>query len=283
MKFYRAANSAASRILETFKTGDLPRALAPVFIHRRDNVPCRAWSWSNQLLAALAGHSDARGYRQWQDVGRHVRKGEKSFAILAPVTRKRTATDPDTGDEQEVTFVAGFTSAAVFGLSQTEGEPLPGPDPHVTRWLESLPLRDVAESWGLSVDTFNGAGARYAGFYKHGVAIALGVENLATWAHELVHAADDKCGTITKLPGQQPDNEIVAELGGATLLQILGHSVDADTGGAWEYISTYASRAKLEPIAACQKVLQRTCDAIALILDTAEKLQAENAGSLANA
>ena len=82
MQFYRKAESAASRILEAFRTGNLPQALAPIFIRRKDNVPCRAWSWSNQLLTALAGHSDARGYRQWQEVGRHVKKGEKSFHIL---------------------------------------------------------------------------------------------------------------------------------------------------------------------------------------------------------
>ena len=31
----------------------------------------RRWSWRNQLLTALSGYHDARGYRQWQEVGRH--------------------------------------------------------------------------------------------------------------------------------------------------------------------------------------------------------------------
>ena len=64
MQFYRKAESAATRILEAFRTGNLPEALAPIFIRRKDNLPCREWSWSNQLLVALSGHSDARGYRQ---------------------------------------------------------------------------------------------------------------------------------------------------------------------------------------------------------------------------
>ena len=76
----------------------------------------------------------------------------------------------------------------------------------------------MAKQWGLSVDAFNGQTASYLGYYRHGQAIALGVENWATWSHELVHAADYRAGTITKAPGQQPDNEIVAELGGAVLL-----------------------------------------------------------------
>ena len=140
-RFYRKAEEAASRIVEAFRAGNLPKALAPVFVRRRDDVPCRAWSWSNQLLTALSGHSDARGYRQWQAVGRHVKKGEKAFHILCPCVGKKTDVDPGTGQEKERTWIYGFTSAPVFGLSQTDGDPLPGPDPAVARWLESLPSR----------------------------------------------------------------------------------------------------------------------------------------------
>ena len=54
-KFYGKAEAAARTIVEAFQSGDLPKALAPIFVKRRDNVPCRQWSWSNQLLTALAG------------------------------------------------------------------------------------------------------------------------------------------------------------------------------------------------------------------------------------
>ena len=267
------AESAANRILEAFQSGNLPKALAPVFIRRKDNVPCRSWSWSNQLLTALAGHSDARSYRDWQAVGRQVKKGEKAFHILEPCPRTFTKRDKETGEETKVTVVKGFKAGPRFGLEQTEGEPLPGPDPKVAAWLENLPLRDVAESWGLTVDAFNGDRARYLGYYRHGQAIALGVENLSTWAHELCHAADDRAGTITKAHGQQPDNEIVAELGGAILLEVLGHHIESDRGGAWGYIGQYATKAKVDPIVACQRLLNRVCSAVALILDTADELQ----------
>ena len=50
-RFFRQAESAAARILEAFQAGNLPKALAPMFVRRKDNVPCRAWSWSNQFLA----------------------------------------------------------------------------------------------------------------------------------------------------------------------------------------------------------------------------------------
>ena len=267
------AEAAASRILGAFLSGNLPQALAPIFIHRRDNVPCRNWSWSNQLLTALAGHSDARSYRDWQKIGRQVKKGEKSFHILEPCPQAFTKRDKDTGEETKVTIVKGFKAGPRFGVEQTEGEPLPGPDPKIASWLENLPLVEVAKKWGLSVDAYNGKSAGYLGYYRHGQAIALGVENWATWAHELVHAADDQAGTITKAHGQQPDNEIVAELGGAVLLEVLGHEADSDRGGAWQYIQSYAAKAKLDPVAACQRLLNRVCASVALILDTADELR----------
>ena len=44
--------------------GQPPAALAPIFIRRKDDSPCRSWSWMNQLIVALHGHSEACGYRQ---------------------------------------------------------------------------------------------------------------------------------------------------------------------------------------------------------------------------
>ena len=271
-KFYGKAEQAARTIVEAFELGNLPKALAPIFIRRKDNVPCRQWSWSNQLLTALAGFSDARGFRQWEAVGRHVKKGERSFPILAPLTRKIEATDPESGGKRDRIAVYGFKHVCVFGLAQTEGDELPAGDPEANRWIERLPLLDVARDWGLTVGTYNGQNTGAKGWYKHGQAIALGVENLSTWSHEMIHAADDRLGSLTER-GQHWRSEVVAELGGAILLECLGHESDADRGGCWEYVKAYAKDAEIEPVSACQRVLKRTCDAVALILETAEQLQ----------
>ena len=219
-RFHGKAKDAADRIIGAFRSGTLPKALAPIFINRPDeDTPWRKWSWSNQLLTALAGYSDARGFRQWQSVGRNVRKGQKSFQILAPLTKKVERT----------------------------------------------------EHWGLSVEAFQGGEGRPQGGYRRGQAIAVGVENLTTWAHELCHAADFKTGGLTEL-GQHWRSETVAELGASILLECLGHPIDADRGGCWRYVKAYADAAEIEPIKACQRVLGRTCDAVALILDTAAEL-----------
>jgi hypothetical protein len=280
-RFYGKAETAATEILNAFRNPQgLPSALAPIFIRRKDNIPCRQWSWSNQLLVAIRGYSDARGFRQWNEIGRFVRKGEHGFPILVPLTKRVEQADKESGEKSDRFMVYGFKHAIVFGASQTDGEPLPPPDADVAEWIGRLPLLDVARDWGLSVEAYSGRYGQALGKYVHGQAIALGVQNLATWSHEMIHAADDRLGKLTER-GQHWRSETVAELGGAVLLTCLGLEHDADVGGCWEYVSAYARDAGLEPLVACQRALKRTCDAVALILDTAETLQA--AESLASA
>lgn len=272
-KFHGRAEECAQAILAAFEYPNaLPGALAPIFINRKElDIPCRRWSFANQLLAAIFGQGDARGYRQWQEVGRHVRKGGHGFPILVPVKRTITVKDDD-GTEKKISIVKGFTSTIVFGIHMTEGDPLPEPDPSIVAWLNGLPYVEVAKTWGLSVEAYNGKGARGLGRYSPaGQAIALGVQNLSTWAHELIHAADDRLGNLQER-GQHWRAEIVAELGGAILLTIAGETVEADLGGCWRYVTSYAADSGKDTASACISVLNRTCQAVALVLDSAEAI-----------
>lgn len=261
---------AASKLIERFERGDLPAKLAPIFLTHADDIPCRRWSWSNQVLTALAGYDDARSYLDWQKAGRQVKKGERAFYIFEPIKRQITSTDETSGEESKRMICTGFTVGARFGYEQTEGEELPA-RARDREFIDALPLVNVARDWGLDVRTYNAERSNAAGWYG-GSAIGLGVENLATWAHEMVHAADDRNGTLTKAPGQQPDNEIVAELGGATLLTLIGKPVDADLGGCFEYVKHYVDKidGKLDRV--CMKLIERIGRAVALILSTADAL-----------
>ena len=73
--------------------------------------------------------------------------------------------------------------------------------------------------------------------------------------------------------GQHWRSETVAELGGAVLLRVLGHEEEADLGGCWEYVRQYAAHDGIEVIDACGRVLERSCQAVALILDATETLR----------
>jgi hypothetical protein len=72
--------------------------------------------------------------------------------------------------------------------------------------------------------------------------------------------------------GQHWRSETVAELGGAVLLEILGLGQDADLGGCFGYIQSYAQKEGIGVTEGCMKVLERTCAAVGLILDTAEQM-----------
>ena len=156
VKYYGRAEEMAQRIVETFKTGDLPEILSPIFLRFNYDIPCRKWSWSNQLLVALAGFNDARTLKQWNEVGRYICKGQKSFAIFSPCTRK---VEDKNGEKKTVLF--GFRCTPVFGIGQTEvvdseeWEKSNEGQKKVEECLDTLPLVNVDRHLGLTVNSYN--------------------------------------------------------------------------------------------------------------------------------
>jgi len=67
------------------------------------------------------------GFRAWQKLGRHVKKGEHGIAIMAPVVYRKKAQEnsEDKDRDAEREMIATFKAAYVFDISQTEGKPLP--------------------------------------------------------------------------------------------------------------------------------------------------------------
>jgi len=279
MKYYGKSKEVTEGIINLFKSGDIPNKLANIFINMGGNRPVDSWSWSNRLNVAMRGTDDARGFKQWLTVGRKVSKGAKALYILAPLFFKKTETADD-GTTSTYNIPYAFKSIPVFAIESTEicdeaKWEAASNETEKGEFINNLPLVDVAKTWGLNVDVFNGNNSPYAGYYLPGQKIALGVENLSTWAHELVHAADDKTGNIKLGRGQDPDNEIVAELGGAVLLTILGHDTAADLGGCYKYIEHY-SKGK-DPAAKALSLVDRLCKAVNLILETAHNFNLEPA------
>src|SRR5437867_9501056 len=117
------ADAALAEILTMFESGSMPEAIVQTRIARaRHDRPMCEWSLGNQLLAFFHSTEDARGYRQWQATGRHVKKGARAFGILGPVTVKRAETNPETGEETERRAVVGFKALPVFRIEDTDGE-----------------------------------------------------------------------------------------------------------------------------------------------------------------
>lgn len=265
------ATEAAAKILEAFESGTVPQALSHVFLATPSVPgprPSDRWSWGNRMLAVIQGHIDSRGFKQWKNAGRSVAKGERARYILGPMTVK---VDDETEPTGKRTIIVGFRGIPVFGLDQTNGPELEGETDPV-EFIESLPVIEVARAWGVKVRAQGGTNGS-AGSTDGKSVIHLAVENLSTWAHELVHVADARNVGSLK-PGQHLDQEVVAELGGAVLLECLGMEREADRGGAWEYVKHYAGDDKAA-IRACNELLTRTCEAVALILETADAVAAK--------
>lgn len=264
----------------------LPAPLAQVFV--LDDAPHSGqWSPMNRFIVALHGHREAMGFQQWKAHGRFVKKGEKSFYILAPMTfnkvieRKEESTDQTA--TEIITIVSGFRGVPVFGLDQTEGKPYPMPDPS---FLDKLPFADVAAKWNLKLSIYSGERASALGFYSPRESlISMGVENAATFCHELIHAADDRLGALvlqkyTSSKTAKRDAEIVAELGGAVLLAAIGMENEADLGGCYEYLKFQAkTESPAEVKTAVFRVLDRTLRAVALVVDTAREIEGTLAGT----
>ena len=272
---HEAADQALADVLELFEDPDqLPAAIATTLIFRQmTDAPMCGWSLCNQLLVLLAGTSDARGFRQWQDVGRHVKKGSKAFRILAPRTRKIHETDPETGERERVVTV-GFVGVPVFRVEDTEGALLEQPDYQPPAFP---PLVDVAERLGVSVRWAPGAAkTRYGsrlvsdcfGFYRPASdSVTLLSHDERVFFHELAHAAHQRVlatrGASLK-GGQVPSQEVVAEVVAAVLCRLYG--LDGYLSSARDYVESYsertgAARAAFRVLGDVQAVLDLILDA----------------------
>jgi hypothetical protein len=279
MKYYGQAQGVAEQVIQRFKEGSVSQPLADIFIKNSPGSPSSFWSYRNRLIMHLIGQTyDARGFKQWLEAGRKVKKGTKAFHILAPVMAKVEVED-EQGAKVLISRLVGFKSVAVHPIHDTEvfDEELwaksSTPEDGVRKFLDELPLREVAKAWGIELAAYSGREKAAKGWYDRGGVIGLGVKNLSTWTHELIHAAEDKLGVLPKgLRGMERQQaEVVAELGGAVLLIMMGYEVEADTGGAWKYIYSWADKDEDKAISMCLDVLGRVCEAINLVMETAAK------------
>jgi len=206
----------------------------------------------------LSGTQDARGYRQWKQVGRYVRKGGKAIYILVPRISKTI--DSQTGEEE--TMLKGFICRPVFRVEDTDGDPLE----YDQIELPDFPLIEKAREWGITVKAIPG-NYRYWGCYSLiRNEISLATEEEAVFFHELAHAAHDRIKGGLK-GGQEPLQEIVAELSAQALCRMVGKRSRDTAGNSYKYIERYADKISLSPHLACIKVLSETEKVLNLILE----------------
>jgi antirestriction protein ArdC len=153
----------------------------------------RKYSWTNVLLihSQFPHATRVGGFHFWLKLGRHVRKGEKGIAVLAPmVGRKRTSGDEELA-EDERTRVYGFKSCHVFDVSQTDGAELAefatvkgDPQEYLPRLIQFVASQNIALEYDLAIAPAKGMSS--------GGKITLlpdlsPAETLAVLAHEAAH------------------------------------------------------------------------------------------------
>lgn len=238
------AQEAINDLLRMFETQDMPEAVAHTVIRRfSDDVdtPSAKWSLSNQLLMLMAGTEDARGFNQWKEVGRSVKKGAKAFRILAPRVVSKVDRDPTTGEEVKAQVCVGFLAVPVFRFEDTEGAEIP----HHDYTPPALPpLAGAAAALGVKL-TYGPFTKDFFGYYRPGE-IHLCSEDATVFFHELAHAAHKRPKAAS---GQDPAREIVAEFVAAVLARLYGFK--GYERPAHDYICHYA-RGKAPTVAVVQ-------------------------------
>lgn len=247
-------------ILEKFRTKEVPQAIAYSMFPIPD-IPAQNWSLLNRTIMFFAGTMDARGYRQWEQAGRHVKKGAKAFHILVP--RFRKIQDEESGEEKQV--LSGFLTGPVFRYEDTDGKPLE----HEKIELPRLPLIEKAEEWGISIKAIPGNYQYYGYYSSKRQEIALATKEECVFFHELAHCAHEKVKGSLK-GGQDAMQEIVAELSAQALCRITGKKAQDTLGNSYQYIESYAEKLDMNPYNACVKVLSETEKVLKLILETKE-------------
>lgn len=231
----KTIDKTIDKVIEMFSSSDAIPSVTRTYIQSKlGDLPSRKWSFGNQWLMALANTNDARGFNQWKEVGRRVKKDSKAFHILAPIMRIRK--EEKDGEITSTSYIAGFKSIPVFRLEDTEGEDI---ETESFEPLNHPPLIEVAKAWGIPVN-YAPKTAGFWGFYQLGTpSITLCTHDELTWFHELAHAAHHRVkGTLRG--GQNEIQEVVAEFVSAVLCEM--HGFRGFIPHAKQYIEAYAKK-----------------------------------------
>lgn len=207
-------------------TENLAQTITLLYSGKGKNV--EKWSMQNVFLAMIDMQLrkqangdpytifDLRGFNQWKDVGRTVKKGGKSTYIFAPLigVKKKDGKAVLDASGKEFKTVYGFKAVPVFFYEDTEGEPLP--EPPELNPPEPPRLQAVAESINVKVKyeaTLSKAAAGHYHLIKR--AITLHTYEEPVYWHELAHAVDDYLGLLADKDigavDWRKDAEVVAE------------------------------------------------------------------------
>ncbi len=255
-----------------FAGADLPRNPASKHIYNGINAMVL------RLNQQLSGYDDPRWmtYKQAQDLGGNVRKGEKGVPILIPFKQVRKEKDSATGQEVVTGSFIRFGTGTVFNVSQIDGITLPtakeeAGEPKTPLEAQEFILeryKKSMEAKGLKTPeveyTYIGEYGNHASSPNWSPSldrITLPTKEqfnspedmFDTIAHELAHSTGhkdrldrteltSKYGSDSAARGQE---ELIAEIAAAILASMFGVNSDFDNTAA--YVKSWLAALKDDP------------------------------------
>lgn len=242
----------------------------------------RHYSFSNTILIALQ-KPDATlvaGYKSWQkNFHRQVKKGEKGITIFAPIMVKdkkeqsgpevRKDTDIDGKQEREDAgqTAVRYTTATVFDISQTEGEPLPslgvdelyGKVPDYDRFMDAMMQVSPVP---VFFDDIPSSAKGYFSPKENKICIRQGMsemQTMKTCIHEMTHAELHDRQKL-KEEGRKISRE-TAEVEAESVAYIVCEYFGLDTSEySFPYIAGWSSSQEMKELKASMDRIRTTAD-----------------------
>ena len=257
------------------------------------------YSFNNTLLIAMQ-RPDATlvtGYRNWQSMGRQVKKGEKGITILAPapIKRKREQeildqnhrplldADGNPRTEEVEVVIPRFKPTTVFDISQTDGEPI--------ETLAPEELTEAVADYDLFMEAitavspvpirFDEIAGEAKGYYHSGdkeIVIQKGMsesQTIKTAIHETGHARlHDK--DIMEKKGIEKDR-LTKEVEAESVAYCVCSAFGVDTSEySFPYIAGWSSNRDMKELKASMDIIRKTAgEMIDELSDNLQELFAE--------
>lgn len=245
------------RIIDQLKNGVIPweKPWTGIRSGAYNRVSKKSYSLLNQLLLKHKG--EYATFKQWQDLGGHIRKGEKSEIIvfwkIQPIEEVK---EDGTKEVKQIPLLRYFN---VFHISQVDDvEPLSRDELNEIEPIDNAEniLKDYWSRENITIEHVASDEAYYSPM-RDLIHLPLfeqfksANEYYSTAFHESVHStmkesrcnrAEDRKGKLVAFGSNEySKEELVAEIGSASLMNILGIETDKSFRNSNAYIQNWLS------------------------------------------
>lgn len=232
----------------------------------------RKYSWANVLLIQSQFPQATRvgGYHFWLKLGRHVRKGEKGIAILAPMVGRRRRSDIEELDENDGTRLIGFKACHIWDILQTDGAALPEfatvrgpPQQYLARLIQFVTSQNIKLEYDLGI-------APAKGMSSGGKIILLPdlspAEHLATLAHECAHEM------LHRTERRKETTHTIRETEAEAVAYVVSTAIGLDVNSAFaDYVQLHGG--DKTTLAESLAIIQQTASVILQAIDVCEAVE----------